>query len=458
MKLIFRKPLRNYVIGLFLLTIAMGIILWKTHGDLILFVAALIVEFILVTILLMNVFEKYVKPLDKVIETVDEFVNGNFLARVRQQAEGKAGELSNKINILARNLSDLSTHEQMQKEQLSTIVNNTESGIVLIDEKGYIHYVNRKFIEMFGKTTKDYNGFLYYDVMDNIEIHQAVQETFLYETNVKSFFAKTDQLITSYIEIMGAPIFDEKNALKGAVLVMYDITEFKNLEFIRKDFVANVSHELKTPITSIKGFAETLIDGAMDEQETRETFIKIIYDESNRLQFLIDDLLTLSRLEHDGFYLHITKKNILEIVSEIEPILQSRATKKQIDLRFNIESIEASVDSEKMKQVIFNLVDNAISYTPENGIVTLTIYKNEDNLLIEIMDTGIGIEKEKVSRLFERFYRVDQARSRNTGGTGLGLAIVKHIVELHGGLIEIESVIDEGSTFTVKLPLKDISE
>ena len=149
------------MLGLFFLTIVMGFILWTTHGNLILFLAALIIEFILVTILLIHVFEKYVKPIDKIIETVDEFVEGNFLARVQQQADGKLGILSNKINILARNLSDLSTHEQIQKEQLSTIVNNTESGIVLIDEKGYIHYVNRKFIEMFGKSSKDYKGYLY---------------------------------------------------------------------------------------------------------------------------------------------------------------------------------------------------------------------------------------------------------------------------------------------------------
>ena len=366
------------------------------------------------------------------------------------------GELSNKVNALARNLSELSIHEQMQKEQLSTIVNNIESGIVLIDEKGYIHYVNRKFISMFGKEARAYRGYLYYDVLENEEIHKAVQETFLYETNIKAPFKKKSGLKERYFEIVGAPIFDERKQLKGAVLVLYDITELKKLEMMRKDFVANVSHELKTPITSIKGFAETLLDGAMEDTEALTQFLQIIYDESNRIKFLIDDLLTLSRLENDGFHMQVAETNLNSLVADIDPIIRHKAEEKQLQFSISMaDGMEAVVDRERIKQVMFNLLDNAISYTPEGGRIHLDVKQTDDQLIICVSDTGIGIEESAMPRLFERFYRVDKARSRNTGGTGLGLAIVKHIVELHQGEIELESEVGKGSKFNVIIPQGD---
>lgn len=456
MRAILKQPLRNYVIGLFVLSIVMGIILWTTRSDMILFGATLGVHFIIVVLILMHVFDMYVKPLDRIIKTVHEMVKGHYVTRVQQGASGKAGELSKQINILAQNLNELSTNEQIQKEQLSTIINNTESGIALIDPKGYIHFVNRKFIEMFGQTAKHYHGYLYYDVLHHEEIHRVIQDIFLHEKNIKAFFAKQDQMKTSYIEVLGAPIFDEKNRFKGSVLVLYDITEFKKLENMRKDFVANVSHELKTPITSIKGFAETLANGAIHNEERREEFVQIIYDESSRVQLLIEDLLTLSRLEHDGFYLHITKTNMSELVESIRPMLVLKSDEKSIHLNIAVEEIEANIDRKKIKQVILNLVNNAISYTGETGQVCLEVKQVEQALYIIVRDNGIGIDQELIPRLFERFYRVDQARSRNTGGTGLGLAIVKHIVELHDGHIEIDSQLGQGSTFTIILPLKSI--
>ncbi|HIS27833.1 MAG TPA: PAS domain S-box protein [Candidatus Avamphibacillus intestinigallinarum] len=458
MRAIFKQPLRNYVIGLFMLISIMGIILWTTHSNIILFGATLGVLFIIIVLIFMHVLDKYVKPLDPIIETVHEMVQGHYVTRVQQQASGKAGELSKEINILAQNLNELSTNEQIQKEQLSTIINNTESGIVLINEKGYIHFVNRKFINMFGQTTKHYHGYLYYDVLRYEEIHQVVQDIFLHEKNIKAFFAKKDHLKTSYIEVLGAPIFDENNRFKGSVLVLYDITDFKKLENMRKDFVANVSHELKTPITSIKGFAETLANGAIHNEERREEFVQIIYDESSRLQLLIEDLLTLSRLEHDGFYLHISDTDMVELVESIRPMIALKAEEKSINLNINVEDVQADLDRKKVKQVILNLLNNAINYTADKGEVSLEVTHEEKQLYIIVRDNGIGIDQELIPRLFERFYRVDQARSRNTGGTGLGLAIVKHIVELHDGHIEIDSQLGEGSSFTIMLPIERTSE
>ncbi|WLV23767.1 ATP-binding protein [Aciduricibacillus chroicocephali] len=455
MKAVFERPLRNYVLGLLLLTITVGVLLWRADADIYMLIPVIAIQLIVLIIILLHMSERYIKPLDKTIETVDRLVKGDFRARIHQPASGQMSDLNDKINSLARNLSQLSIHEQMQKEQLATIVDNVEIGLVLIDEKGYIHYVNRKFTDTFGKQTKAYHGHLYYDVINNEKIHTLVQETFLYESNIKSqFVIRKDLLKEVFLEIVGVPIFNERTQLRGAVLVLYDISELKKLEVMRKDFVANVSHELKTPMTSIKGFAETLLDGAMDDPEALQEFLKIIYDESNRLQFLIDDLLTLSRLENDGFKISAEKVKLAALVQEIEPLIRHKAEKKEIRLTVEVEEeAEAVFDRERIKQVMINLLDNAINYTPEGGDVKLRVQVDSE-LIMQVEDTGIGIEEEAIPRLFERFYRVDKARSRNTGGTGLGLAIVKHIVELHKGNIKLHSVPGEGSVFTINIPGK----
>lgn len=453
MKALFTKPLFTYVIGIFILLISTGLVLSPVIENYISLVAVLFTEFIVLLIILLHVFEKYIKPINKATKTVGELVKGNYRARIHHSSDGSFGELSFKINTLARNLSELSTQEQMKSEQLSTVLDNTESGLVLIDEKGYIHFVNRKFISMFGNSGKDYKGYLYYDVLENEIIHETVQQTFLYEKNVKQAFTHYNGLDKHYLEVVGAPIFNERNMLKGAVLVLYDITELKKLELMRKDFVANVSHELKTPITSIKGFAETLLDNEMNNVEKNNEFHRIIYDESHRLQLLIEDLLALSRLEREDFHLVLTDVNTKSLVDEITPVAKHKAEQKELTLSMTVsEDITFKADKEKIMQVLINLLDNAFNYTPVNGEVKLLIDATDEFVHIVVTDNGIGIDKKALSRVFERFYRVDKARSRNTGGTGLGLAIVKHIVEVHGGNIEIESEVDKGTGIHVYLP------
>jgi len=414
------------------------------------------IELILLISIIAYFFRKYVKPIEKASRTMDKLLKGNYHARVHHQMNGSIGELSTKINSLARNLSELTIQEQIQAEQLSTVIENSESGLVLIDEKGYIHVVNRKFTAMFGKETQQYIGRIYYDVIENEQIHHAVQQTFLYEKRVKHLFSIDTDGETTYLEAVGAPIFNEHNLIKGVVLVIYDITEFKNIEQIRKDFVANVSHELKTPITSIKGFTETLLDGAHEDEEARMQFLQIIYNESNRIQHLIDDLLILSRLEKEDMTLHLSEITATDLVENITPSLQQQADKRQITLRTKVPyNISFHADEEKMQQLLLNLLSNAIAYTSEGGDVSLTIEEQEDSVVFVVRDTGIGISKEDLPRIFERFYRVDKDRSRHTGGTGLGLAIVKHIIEVHNGDIDVESEVEKGTTFTVSIP-KDV--
>lgn len=437
----------------FLMIAVLGFILSGIVTNLVILIAVLLIQFVIFTIFLFYFYDKYVKPIDKAVETMDKLLKGNYHARIHHPISGTIGELFTKINSLARSLSELSLQEQIQSEQLSTVVENSESGLVLIDEKGYIHIVNRKFISMFGKKPSDYIGHLYYDVLENEQIHHTVQETFLYEKQVKHLFSLEGKNEEIYIQIVGAPIFNERNMLRGAVLVIYDITEFKKVETMRKDFVANVSHELKTPITSIKGFAETLLDGAAEEPEVRTQFLNIIFEESKRIEHLIEDLLVLSKLEKDESEINVEHIEVDYMLDDILPVIEQQAQKKSIKIDVDIEpNITLEADEEKMKQILFNLLMNAISYTPEKGSVSVIIDEQEDDVCFTVQDTGIGISEQDLPRIFERFYRVDKDRSRETGGTGLGLAIVKHIVEVHEGKIEVDSELGKGTTFKVYIP------
>lgn len=446
------KPIVSYTVSLVFILIILGFIMSSFVENIILLVAVLIMLFVLISILFNRLYMEYIKPINKASETIEEIIKGNYQARFHATNNQTLGQLSNNINRLARDLTDFSLQEQIQSEQLSTLVNNTESGLVLLDEKGYIHLVNRKFINLFGKAEKDYIGSLYYSVLDNEALQQTIQNVFLYEKKIRKTFKHYIGIEKFYLEISGAPIINERNLLKGAVLVLHDITELKKLEKMRKDFVANVSHELRTPITSIKGFSETLLDGNMQDTEALKEFLQIIYNESYRLQLLIEDLLALSRLEGDSYQLVLNKVNARELIADIIPALHYKAERKGTTLDTDIAAIEIKADKERISQVIINLVDNAINYTPENGHVTLKIYENSQHVCIRVSDTGIGISKKDLPRVFERFYRVDKARTRDSGGTGLGLAIVKHIVEVHHGDIEIDSELDKGTTITVYLP------
>lgn len=402
-----------------------------------------------------NIFEKYIKPIRSASNVADELARGNYRARTYEGNYGEAAILTSSINVLARNLQEMTMHQEMQKDRLEAVINNMGNGLMLIDEKGYVNLVNRAFLEHFGGQEQQYLGHVYYEAVDEVEIHKSVKEVFMTEDKVRHSFILPLQIERRFLEVLGAPIFNESNQWKGVVLVFHDITELKNLEQMRKDFVANVSHELKTPITSIRGFSETLLDGAMSDERLREQFITIILNESERLQSLIHDLLELSKLEKEEFTLNIEHISVPSLVKDTIPIVEQQANQKGIELEQTIDT-EGYIDgdSARLKQVVINLITNAINYTPNGGTIKLDLKNHKDSFMISVTDSGIGIPKEDVPRIFERFYRVDKARSRNSGGTGLGLAIVKHIVEAHDGNIEVESEYQKGTAFHITLPKK----
>ncbi|WP_251549534.1 two-component system histidine kinase PnpS [Neobacillus muris] len=395
----------------------------------------------------------YTKPIEEAAKTAQELAKGNYRARAFVERLDQTGMLASSINMLAENLQELEKTQEIQQDRLTALIENIGAGLVLIDSRGYINLINKGYIDLFHINHADYLQKLYYEVIDQPEVCKIVAEVFRTEHKVSNQLQMPVGIERKYFDVYGVPIIGTNNVWKGVLVVFHDITELKKLELMRKDFVANVSHELKTPVTSIKGFSETLLDGAMNNKETLESFLSIILKESERLQSLIQDLLELSKLEAYGFTLNKLEFDLHHLLEDVINLLSGKAKEKNISLELaclpNPVIINGDVD--RLKQVFINLIANAITYTPSDGEVTVTLTENRDSVAITVKDTGIGIEKEEIPRIFERFYRVDRARSRNSGGTGLGLAIVKHIVEAHHGNLHVESEVGKGSVFKVEL-------
>ncbi|EZP76441.1 PAS/PAC sensor signal transduction histidine kinase [Parageobacillus genomosp. 1] len=416
-------------------------------------VSSLGTALIVIILLGLKIANQYMKPIEAATEVAFELAKGNYEARVPNGEYNEAGMLVQSINRLARNLQEISKSREMQTDRLHTLIENVGSGLILIDSRGYINLINRAFKESFHIQPADYLYRPYTEAFVHKEIVELVNDIFIKETKIRKQLLLTIGIERKHFEVYGAPIIGTNDEWQGIVLVFHDITELKRLEQIRKDFVANVSHELKTPITSIKGFAETLLDGAMKDEQALQHFLSIILKESERLQTLVQELLDLSKIEQHGFHLQMETVDLAVALKETAAIFQSKAEEKGIHFYWHAPAVAyIKGDVNRIKQIFINLITNALTYTPKGGKVEVVIEEQAEEILLHVKDTGIGIEEKEIPRIFERFYRVDKARSRNSGGTGLGLAIVKHLVEAHHGYITVTSKVGHGTTFTVHFP------
>lgn len=412
---------------------------------------------IIILMLASKITSYYTRPIEEATMAAIELAKGNYRTRKFEQHSDETGMLTTSLNKLARNLLETETAREMNQDRLETLVENIGSGVLLIDSKGYTTLINREFKKIFEVDSQTFLSKVYYSVIKDQEVIALIEEIFRTEKTIKRQVKLPLSLERKHFEIYGAPIIgDYYDEWKGILLIFHDITELKRLEKMRKDFVANVSHELRTPITSIKGFSETLLDGAWKDEKTLKHFLSIILKESDRLQELIQELLNLSKMEQQEFVLKTDTIDIVIILKEIQEMLIGKLHKKDISLEIQVptHSVFIEGESDRIKQVFINLITNAVAYTPNGGVVTAVVTENEHTVDIIIRDNGIGIDEKELPRIFERFYRIDKARSRDSGGTGIGLAIVKHIVEVHKGKIKVESTPGSGTTFTVTLNKK----
>jgi two-component system phosphate regulon sensor histidine kinase PhoR len=392
-----------------------------------------------------------IKPINKIIHISRKFSSGDFSHKILLDSKDEIGELADTLNMMANSLEDKIKKVEIKNQQLKAILESMVEGIIVTDKSSYIISLNPTVEKIFNISEQNAVGKLFLEVIRNNDIADIINSV-LGNGKFKSCELPLIWPVQGNFEINATPIF-EKDSVSGCLLVIHDITEIRKLETMRRDFVANVSHELKTPLTSIKGFVETLLEGALDDRENNRNFLKIIQDHAERLNNLVEDLLSLSHLESKEITLNKKNFNLRQQLEDVILGFKSQLKKKNIEIKNELPAnIAVTADKDRIEHVFTNLLDNAIKFNKERG--SIRIYSQEINGKIKVIveDSGIGIPGKDLPRIFERFYRVDKARSRELGGTGLGLSIVKHIIELHGGSVGLESTEGFGSKFWFILP------
>ncbi len=383
------------------------------------------------------------------------FASGDLQHKLPVSPVQEIGGVAEAMNSMAAQL-----HERLQaiirqrNEQEAVLASMTE-GVLAVDMEERILGLNRAAAHLFQVSPEEVQGRTVQEIVRNPALIEFIGRVLSSRSSAESEITLYDKA-PRYLQVHGTLLADAGGNSIGVLVVLNDVTRIRRLESVRRDFVANVSHELKTPVTSIKGFVETLIDGAIDDPEKNRRFIEIIARQADRLQAIIEDLLTLSRLEQDAEDAQIPMKSghLRPVIDGAVQACDVKAHEK--DISFDIDcpdELTVRMNAALLEQAIVNLIDNAIKYTDSGGQVDIAAESRPDRVVISVTDHGPGVSEEHLPRLFERFYRVDKARSRTLGGTGLGLSIVKHIAQVHGGYPEVQSVLGQGCTFMIHLPV-----
>jgi len=416
----------------------------------------LITAFVLcaLLILLLNgvVSKKLSRPIEEIAQAAEAISGGNYDVKVYPSAKGELEALGHSVNNMASDIKRRVHEISQEKETLTTILRDMSDGVMVVDAQGTIALINNVLDGLLGHQTV---------VLGKTPI-EAIRNADLQDGFASVLAGGGTFRMELFMETAGADkVFDVTIAslkptetTEGAVAVFHDITELKQVDRVRKDFVANVSHELRTPLTSVQGYAETLSGGEIKDRSKIKSFAQIILKHANRLSVLVEDLLSLTRLESETSSPNKTEINFSEVLDTSIQVVGPAAKEK--GLTFNWEFVPEDLivwaDRDQISQTLINLLDNAVKYASEGGSVTVSAVEMPGEVRVTVKDTGIGIPKEDLDRVFERFYRVDKNRSREIGGTGLGLSIVKHIIQGHRGRVWVESELGQGSAFSFSLP------
>ncbi|MBS3918629.1 MAG: ATP-binding protein [Deltaproteobacteria bacterium] len=397
----------------------------------------------------------FTDPIQRMTEKARQLVSDRFLTEARVDQNDELRVLSKAMDEMDVQIRKKIEEISKERDYLQTILKGMAEGVLVVDSRSRILMTNealRKFLSL----SYDVTDRIPLEIIRNAALEEAIQKVIKNGTNI-SFELNIPISGGKTLEcnVVSLPP-SSKEVERGAIAVFHDITRLKELEKIRQDFVANVSHELRTPLTTIKGYAETLLEGALKE-EVAFGFVQVIKRHTDRLTKIVEDLLILSKIESKKFLLQEEGISIPDLISDVMDYMREAAEKKKISIdRSGISpGLFLEADRNYLEQVFVNLIDNSIKYTQEGGKIAISaIEKNGKEIEFSIKDNGIGIPKEDLPRIFERFYRVDKGRSQELGGTGLGLSIVKHIVQAHCGRVWAESQLGEGSTFYFTLPRK----
>lgn len=399
--------------------------------------------------------KRIMEPIEYMTKKSEEIAAGQYNGSILVDGTDEVARLARSFNKMTKSLRIEQERVISRKEELSSILKSMNSGVVALESNGRILFYNAPFARLIQFEDNEEGdkllGKSFYRFFRNEEVIDVISQVEEEEKPVRSETVITLDEKEMTLLIKGTPLYKKAKRKFGTLLILEDVTRMKKLENIRKDFVSNVSHELKTPLTSIRGFVDTLKNGAIDDPAFARRFLDIIDIEAERLSILVNDILILSEIEA-GNETGKSMVHVEEVIDEVIELLEKKG-KENVTILKDMEKpvTDFLCNRHRLKELIINLADNGLKYTNE-GSVTIKCWEEESDLLLQFIDTGVGIPKEHLPRLFERFYRVDKGRSRKQGGTGLGLSIVKHLVELYHGTITVESEPDKGSVFTVRLP------
>ncbi len=395
------------------------------------------------------------RPIAEMERGAERFAAGDFSRKMAVPETLELGGLAIALNNMAEQLDEKIRTITMQSSEQEAILTSLREGVIALDNRERMLFVNRAAAVLLGIDGDRAIGRLLQEVVR----HSELQKFITHLLSGKPAFAESEITLlhgdSRILQVTGTHLRGATGERFGVVVAMNDITRLRRLERVRKDFVANVSHELKTPITTIKGFVETLYEGALDDPQSAKAFLDRIAINTERLNAIIDDLLMLSRIEQESEQgaIPLAPGNLREIVDGALACVEYKAKARGVELRVSAaESIVTDVNNTLLEQAVVNLLDNAIKYSEPGKSVHVSIERRDGTAAIRVQDEGVGIAPEHLPRIFERFYRVDKARSRKLGGTGLGLSIVKHIAQAHGGTVSVESNPGKGSSFTIELP------
>ena len=421
------------------------------HGDWGLFAALMMLVLVVCIYLSFALARRIVTPINQISKAAQAIIDGNYNVNLRIDGYAELNQLLRTLQSMNTRLQETVEKLQHKSAELESIIDHMLNGLIAVDGQLHVVQMNNAAKHMLG-VTGSVEGKHVLEATGNSRLETILQEAMEHEELITLELpvraAPRHRLIRLYI----SPLEHENESI-GAVALLEDITEIRNLEQIRTDFAANVTHELKTPLTSIKGFVETLQAGAIENPEMAKRFLDIISMETDRLSRLINDVLSLSSMENGRVRVPTERLSLGQRAEDVCLMLENSAKQKNIELTVDAgDDTFIQANDDHVKQLLINLIDNAIKYTLDGGKVRVRVERRGRDVLLHVKDTGIGIAQEHIPRLFERFYRVDKGRSRNMGGTGLGLAIVKHIVMDMNGEITVQSELNVGTEFTVTLP------
>jgi len=409
---------------------------------------------LLITFMIGSIISKSITdPINEITVKASQMANGRFDQLVEVKSNDEIGKLGEMFNIMTKQLDATLNEISREKSKLETIINYMDDGLIAVSKDNRILHLNPKVSEMLDlndETIEDFNFFI------SVYDPKLAVKKILESDNELMIGSEIISFKESIYRVNYAPYKNDRGIFDGIVYVFQDVTEQQKLDELRKDFVANVSHELKTPLTSIKSYTETILDGMVDDVDMQRQFLGVVNSEADRMTRLVRDLLQLSNFDAKKVVFDKEYNDYVDLLNKTMMKLKVTAAQKSQTFTFEsaVEKMVGYFDHDRIEQVVLNIMSNAIKYTPEYGSVIVELREEDQYAVIAITDTGMGIPSKDIPFVFDRFYRVDKARSREMGGTGLGLSIAREIVESHGGEIDVQSVVDNGTTMTLYLPLE----